>query len=246
MAAIIPTSWRVLLRIIASFVLLFTAAIAIAVPLRVDRERARLEKEWGIPEDPDGDCTFRDDLGRLTIAIPGTPHALSAEIGKTNGPRVLREVDGDFCIEVKVSGALPADPHSPMPGRWAYFGAGLLVWQDNKNYVRFERARMLMQPAGQWRCWPCFELRAGAKVARTWQLTDGTLDDRKPATLRLVRRGTTLCASYSQDAGDWKDLPPLKIDFDAKVQVGVVACHSTRTGFEAVFERLRIGPAEPR
>ncbi len=123
-------------RFTFAVLLLPIAAAATALPVRVDAERARLEKECGTVEDPDGDCTFRADLGRLSIVIPGTPHALSAEIGKMNGPRVLREIDGDFRVQVKVAGALPADPRCEMPGRWAFYGAGLLVLQDEKNYVR--------------------------------------------------------------------------------------------------------------
>jgi regulation of enolase protein 1 (concanavalin A-like superfamily) len=235
-----------MVRSSAFIFVLLSAAVATAVTVRVDPARARFEKEWGGTEDPDQDCRFRVDPHRLMIMVPGTPHALSAEIGKVNGPRVLRAVAGDFCAEVHVEGVLPMDPHSPMPGRWAYFGAGLLVWQDDQNYVRFERSRMHIQPSGQWRCYPCFELRAGGKVTRRWQVSDGTLDDAKPAFLRLVRRGGTLTASYTQYDGDWKELPPLEIDFGGKVRVGVAACHSTLTEFTAVFERLQISALDVR
>ncbi len=220
------------------------AAAATALPVRVDRERVRLEKQWGIVEDPDGDCTFRADLGRLTIGIPGTPHALSADIGKTNGPRLLREVDGDFHAQVKVAGAFPVDPRCLMPGRWAFFGAGLLVWQDDKNYVRFERARMHLVPSGRWRCYPSFAMHSGGRLVREWQNQDGMLDEAKCAWLRLVRRGTTITASYRQDGDGWKELPPLQIDFGAKVRVGVDAVQNTPAGFEAIFETLRVGPAD--
>jgi hypothetical protein len=78
-------------RAILFVLLLLTPALALAVPVRRDRERELLEKNWGTPVDPDGDCSFRAEQGRLFIKIPGKPHILAAEIGQTNGPRVLRE-----------------------------------------------------------------------------------------------------------------------------------------------------------
>ncbi len=232
-------------RFTLAVLLLPIAAAAMALPVRVDRERVKLEKEWGTVEDPDGDCTFRADLGRLSIVIPGTPHALSAEISKMNAPRLLREVDGDFHAQVKVAGAFPADPRCLIPGQWAFYGAGLVVWQDDKNYVILKRARMRILPSEQWRCFPSFQLRSGGTVARHWRNQDGTLDETKPAWLRLARRGTTVTASYMQAGDGWKELPPLQIDFDAKVRVGVDAVQNTPAGYEAIFESLRIGPAIP-
>src|SRR5262249_34722886 len=54
------------------------------------------DRRWGLLVDPDLDCRFRVDKDQLHIKIPPKPHVLSAEIGATNAPRVLRDIEGDF------------------------------------------------------------------------------------------------------------------------------------------------------
>jgi hypothetical protein len=45
-----------------------------------------------------------------------------AEIGRTNAPCLLHEMDGDFSAEVRVSGPFPGDPRCLTEGRWAFRG----------------------------------------------------------------------------------------------------------------------------
>ena len=61
-------------------------------------------KGWGGAVDPKGDCRIGLDGEKLTIAVPGTKHDLSAEASDMNAPRVLREIEGDFIVQLKVSG----------------------------------------------------------------------------------------------------------------------------------------------
>ncbi len=219
--------------------LLLVPAWVAAKPLRPNPERELLEKHWGVAVDPERDSTFRADRDGLRIIVPGKPRVMSVEIGKTNAPRVLRELDGDFSVEVKVSGAFPTDPRCLVEGRWPYHGAGLLVWQDDRNYVRLERAHMHL-PSGLWRCYPAWEMRQDGKMVRAWQPSDGLLDEAKPAYLRIVRKAEVLTGSYSQDAKDWRELPPLQVDFGRRMRVGVEALQNTPSGMEALFEGLKI------
>jgi regulation of enolase protein 1 (concanavalin A-like superfamily) len=230
-----------------AFVLLslsLTATATTAVPVRPNPQRAELHKHWGEPVDPDHDCTFRLVFDRLHLAIPGKPHVLAAELGQTNGPRVLRAVEGDFAAEVRVSGPIPADPRCLVPGRWAFYGTGLVLWQDDKNYVRLERA-CIHYPDGAWRGYPNWECRSGGAVARGGGVKDGALDAAKGVCLRLVRRAAALHAAYRPDGAGCKELPPIQADFDVNLRVGVVALQNTASGYEAIFEGLRIGPAGP-
>jgi regulation of enolase protein 1 (concanavalin A-like superfamily) len=239
MTGALPRSQAMRCRAILVASVLLLPGIAWTKPVPADRTRELLEKHWGMAIDPDGDCTFRPERSRLCIVVPAKAHILSAEIGKTNAPCVLREVNGDFQAEVTVSGPFPADTRCLVEGRWPYHGAGLLLWQDEKNYVRFERAHMHF-PNGQWRCYPGFELRKDGKMARSWQQTDGVLDETKPAVLRLVRKGGTVTASFSQDGKTWTELPPLQVDLDAKLRLGVHAVQNTPTAYEAILEHLTV------
>lgn len=45
---------------------------------------------WGKTVDPDGDCRITTTGARLSIHVPGTPHALVIERNQLNAPRVMR------------------------------------------------------------------------------------------------------------------------------------------------------------
>lgn len=227
-------------------VLLIGLTLAAGAPAPKDSSRDELQREWGTPVDPDGDCRFRPDRGRLRITVPGTPHVMAAERGTTNGPRVVREIEGDFTVEVRVSGDFPKDEKSLVEGRWAFYGAGLLVWADETNYVRLERAKM-RNPQTGWRCYPSWEQREDGKVARGWNFADGALDETKPAQLRITRTGEILKAEVSEDGKKWRELPAtLTVNFGKKVQVGVVALQNTAAGYEPTFDAFKVTPAEKR
>jgi regulation of enolase protein 1 (concanavalin A-like superfamily) len=194
------------------------------------------DQHWGVSVDPDGDCKFLLEPGELHIKIPGTPHILTAEIGgpkSTNAPRVLREIEGDFDAEVTVQGPVPANMNSLVQGRAPFFAAGLLVWQDAKNYLRIARGFLRGQ------CYPNWQQHGNGQVVHDLG-HNMPLDARLTTSLRLKRRGDTFTASYSQDGKEWKELPPAKADYGNKLNVGVVAIQNTAAGYEAVFEGLKI------
>src|SRR5262249_28126420 len=96
---------------------------------------------WGTAIGPDGDRAFTAARHRLTIAVPGTEHNLIVEQrGPMNAPRVLHEVEGDFVLQVRVSGDFPAGAKGVTDQRKPFHGAGLLIYQDDRTYIRLERA----------------------------------------------------------------------------------------------------------
>src|SRR4051812_8587189 len=105
------------------------------------RTRSKAVEGWGEAVDPAGDCNFEVKEGRLRITVPSSdkPHDLSPELESSTAPRVLRPVKGDFTIEVKVGGEFEPGEKSTQEGRTGYTGAGLVVFADEKNFVRLER-----------------------------------------------------------------------------------------------------------
>ncbi len=95
---------------------------------------------WSDLTDPKGDCRASLDGERLIISVPGTHHNLCAEVGEMEAPRVLRKVDGDFIVQAKVSGNVVHSGKSTSGLGLAYHGAGLVLWLDEKTYLRLERA----------------------------------------------------------------------------------------------------------
>src|SRR5206468_2623225 len=159
--------------------------------------------------------------------------------GATNAPRVVRAVEGDFRAEVVVAGTFRGDPRSLIPGRWPFYAAGLLVWQDEKNYVRFERA-LMHYPNDGWRCYPNWQQHRDGEISQDLANYGFSLDEQKPTVLRLERNGNTLTASFSQDRKQWKELPPIRVELSKKVIVGVAAIQNTPSEYEAVFEEFKL------
>jgi hypothetical protein len=177
---------------------------------------------WGTPIDPDGDCMFEIDKtgNEIKIAIPGTPHVLSAELGRRNAPRLLRPVRGDFDVVVSVTGVSRPPGRATMKEYAPYHGAGILLWQDEGNYVRLEIAADVHR--GKPRSYANFELRNGGSLAfsRGLEIKDGS------TRLRLERRGSEVRAAFGPDGGRWTWFAPLTVDFDDGLRVGIVAINS--------------------
>jgi RNA polymerase sigma factor (sigma-70 family) len=187
---------------------------------------------WGQPFNPDGDCAITPEADGLVLRLPRTPHDLCAEAGRVNAPRVLQEVDGDFSAQVKVCGALRP---TAVPGGVAYQAGGLLLWADNRNYVRLERAALNRD--GAVHPLAAFEARARGERAGA-RACDVTQQD---AWLRLERRGNRLLGSVSADGRQWTSLEPLEVDFPAKLRVGVAAVNTARQPLSVRFEELQVG-----
>ena len=96
---------------------------------------------WGKLIDPDADCVFLVNSDGISIQVSDSPHDLSAELDRVNAPRVLQPVKGDFSIEIEVGGSF-APRDATIASRTAFNGAGILLWQDEKNYIRLERAAL--------------------------------------------------------------------------------------------------------
>ena len=108
----------------------------------VDERKTQTIKGWGTVVDPDGDCRItRED--QLTVTVPKTPHNLTyvkKNFVRLNAPRILQEATGDFLLQVNVKAFPPPANNTPSGERLSFRSAGLLVWQDNKNFIRLERA----------------------------------------------------------------------------------------------------------
>jgi regulation of enolase protein 1 (concanavalin A-like superfamily) len=210
---------------------LFLTAMSLAAAAQ--EHKARNLKGWGEASDPDGDCRIMLDGNKLTMQVPGTWHDLGAESGKLNAPRVLRPITGDFLAEVKVGGALRPGGQCTRPGGLPFQGAGLVLWYDPSNYLRLERAAIFRE--GRIVPYVTFEER------RDRQLEAGALEvPEGPTWLRLERRGDRILASASSDGRSWRGLPLRKVDYPARVKIGVDAINSCNKPFTAALEDFRV------
>ena len=57
-------------------------------------------RRWGQVIDPDADSRFRATRTSLTVTVPAAPRVFAPERGRSNAPRVVREVQGDFLAQI--------------------------------------------------------------------------------------------------------------------------------------------------
>jgi regulation of enolase protein 1 (concanavalin A-like superfamily) len=188
---------------------------------------------WGQLIDLDGDCTVKADDERVLFTVIGW-HDLSDDLPK-NAPRILEEVEGDFVVFVKVGGAFKPVGPSTLATRRPYNGAGLLIWQDDKNYVRLERAAVEVN--GQTPEYLNFQQHTDGAV-RMARIELGLKPE--PVHIRLERRNGRLHAAASYDSRLWNGYPPVDVRLPGKLQLGVAAISTSATAFTPEFEEFEV------
>jgi regulation of enolase protein 1 (concanavalin A-like superfamily) len=228
---------RSLDRLVAA---LAACLLASTVSFGDDEPPARRVPEWGDVVDPSRDCKVEHDpvTDRLTIAVPGTPHLLSAEIAglPLTAPRVVQAVSADFKATVRVAGKL--EPKASKSTDYdPYHGAGLIIWKGEGNYLRLERAVAIIH--GRTTPYLNYELRKDGRLAHS----QGIPIKDHPLHLKIERVGGEVRAWYGPDGSRWSELPSLAVPMTGRVMVGVVAINSSRYPLRAELERLRIDTA---
>lgn len=190
---------------------------------------------WGQLIDPDGDCAAKVENGRLMFTVIGR-HDVSDDVqGIMNAPRVLQEIEGDFVAFVKVGGEFkPAGP-STFDIHLPYNGGGLFIWQDEKNYVRLERAAVEVK--GQIVEYLNFQQQKGGRI-ETNRFELGLKRER--VQLRLERRNGRLYASATYDHQVWQGYPPLEAELPGKLQIGVAAISTSAAPFTPEFSEFEL------
>jgi regulation of enolase protein 1 (concanavalin A-like superfamily) len=196
---------------------------------------------WGQPVDPLGDCQIRVEAEKLKIDVPGTKHDLTVETGDMNAPRVLRPIDGDFIAQVLVSGNIRHAGQRTSGRFLAYHGAGILVWLNDRTYIRLERAGVLLQD-GNLIHYANFGLR---KDGQAGEETSIRIPDRD-TYLRIERRGNHVYGLTSLDGVTWGSCTPIAVSFPTEVKVGVAAINTSSEPLKVVFSGLEVFKKEPK
>lgn len=197
---------------------------------------------WGKVENLRKDSKFKQDGNTLTIDVPGTPHNLNKVISDLNAPKVLQEVEGDFTIQVKVSGDFNPSPVSTVAPRGkAYNGAGLLLWVSEDLFLRLER-NIWMNGPGNAQCHPpLFEVMVRGAPTGTSPAPAPATFFKTPATwFRLERTGNSVSGSLSHNGVDWSACGTTTMLLPKKVSIGVAAVNTSKKAFTATFEDLQL------
>lgn len=204
---------------------------------------------WGRPVNPANDCKFKADGSRLFITVPGSDeaHDLSPELGKCTAPRLVQAVEGDFIIQVRIDGEFQPGEESTQRGRTGYTGAGLVIFADEKNFVRIERATL--QSGGvDATPYTNFEIRVDGELERMGTTGDLPTEKDKPTWLRLERRSQKILGAMSQDGEHWKYGEPKELRAEAwngkGIVAGVAAISTSRKDFTPIYSGFTIQRAD--
>jgi regulation of enolase protein 1 (concanavalin A-like superfamily) len=196
---------------------------------------------WGDIVNPDGEVAVKMIGDALTITIPAKHHDLTHTdaYSKLNAPRVLQPVDGDFTLSVVVkSFPIPKDVKSS-GGDHVFQSSGLLIWIDDKNFMRIERAAAA--PAKTPFVW-VERFAAGKSVSQKFVPVPD-----KDIPLRVARTGDRVTVSVvTDDTVGWSKIVEEDAKLPPKLLVGVAAISSTAREFPAQLKELKLEVAEKK
>ncbi len=210
-------------------------------------------KGWGNPMDPDKDCKIRRGSGALTIEMPGTVHEYNVHRKLLNAPRILRDIEGDFKLEVRVRiDCCPSD-QSSVKDLPSYVSAGVLIIPPASDGMAFYSTRYRVGGQGD-EADGCAELldqaRERGQVSGVW--TNKHPDwpfKSKPnhVYLRADRQGELLGMFISPDRKNWKVVGGgLKVGLPSKLTVGLAAFSTSTDPSKVVFDQLTFTQGKKR
>jgi hypothetical protein len=204
------------------------AAMAAPAPVYKPRLNTAWVTGWDKPVDPLGDCRFDKEGDKLTISVPGKGHTFGREVAGISAPHLLREVEGDFSVEVRVVGDFRDANFNPGETRR---GGGLLL-ADGVNLVRFGR---FVDDGNS------IELQvAGPDGGRCM---GGAAAFPEPIHLRIERRKDVLTMKFSRDRREWSTpFAPYLVALPKKLKVGVFAESMAPGSFAPVFDQFVLTP----
>lgn len=185
--------------------------------------------QWIDPDEKENPTPKDVKKGVLRVRIPS---GKDLQGYNRSAPRYLKSISGDFQIETRVK-FLPKEN---------YQGAGLLIYKDDNNYMRFERAYGGIGGGAE-------GIRIDVRKNGDYSplLTpDDMPTDAEQVDLKIVRRGKTFFAFWRLDEqSEWREAGEYESEFPETVLAGLIACNTARE-VTAEFVYIRLLPAEKK
>jgi regulation of enolase protein 1 (concanavalin A-like superfamily) len=147
------------------------------------------------------------------------------------------EYQRGFIAQIKISGKVRHTGNPTSEQVLAYHGAGLLLWQDERTYIRLERASVVQEEAGAVH-YANFEFRQNGKRVDV-ENTAIRISD-QDAYLRLERRGDRVFGSVSNDGVRWMSFDPYVVNLLAELRLGVAAINASTEPYKAEFDEFEV------
>ncbi|HTU91951.1 MAG TPA: hypothetical protein VMF69_17850 [Gemmataceae bacterium] len=210
---------------------------------------------WGSSVDPDKDCKIRRDKGSLTIEMPGTVHYYDPLRKRFNAPRLLRDFEGDFEMQLRVRIDCRPSVQSSVKDQLSYVCAGFLVIPPDTNGIATDRLEYRVAGQGDEVDGCAAMLQSGNKRGQDF----GALNKQnhplwpfksKPdhVYLRLVRLEEVWSSDISADGEKWLSFGGggVHVGLPSKLTVGLAACTTSTEPSKVVFDQLTIRHGEKK
>jgi regulation of enolase protein 1 (concanavalin A-like superfamily) len=235
------------------------AALAAPVPKPVDRGPFA-SSPWGKPIDPDKGSKFSFGKTSLTIEVPGKDRDLWPRRNRMNAPRLLREAEGNFAAEVRVTGDFDAAESLPGVTKRPVVAAGGLVIVHDRDENHCVRWLFGAERDGN-RSTPRALFAVLSQYSRPSNRSYGEGHARWPwrqrprhVYLRLEvdhgeKFGTEVRHLISADGKEWVDLMPTTREFTTlpkKVKVGVAAVSTVKAPLKVTFDQFKLTPLKAK
>ncbi len=182
--------------------------------------------QWIDPDERDNPTPKDVNKGVLRVKIPTGKDLFD---NNRSAPRYVKPITGDFQIETRVY-------FSPKEN---YQGAGLLVYVDEKRYLRFERAYGGVGGGAEG---IRLDVRSGDDY-KAITTPDDIPTEAVDVELRLVRAGKLITAYWrDNEESPWREAGEYVSDFPETVLAGLVAANTARE-VTAEFLYIRLLPA---
>lgn len=231
-----------MIRTIGAFAVLLLACSALAAPAP-----RPFVTDWGKPVDPDKDCKITRDKGALIMEMPGSVHDYAPYGKRVNAPRLLREFEGDFEMQVRLRIDCRPSLQSTVEDKPSYVSAGYLIIPPDNFWTKCFRMdyRIAGQGDGVDGCLATMvgNREGTGKVGAVGYKPLEWPFKGKPqyVYLRLERWGFVLSYKISADGKSWVDTGGGGMSgLPSKLAVGLVACTTSTDPSKVVFDQLRI------
>jgi S1-C subfamily serine protease len=212
------------------------------IPGLLEPSRPRTLAKWSSEVNLAEGAKITHQPGKTMIEIPGgIPMVNSPQFKLFNAPCALVQVDGDFIAVVKVTNDFdPGGEVVTMPGGkkmpFTFQGAGLLIWQDEKNFVRLERCKGSDGQVGLIHRILVEIYKGGREIGIHYSkpLPEQTM------ILGAQRKGSTVQLLFAEGPDRLHVFQELALDFEKEIFVGVSASNLSRLPLQAKFEDFAV------
>lgn len=204
--------------------------------------------------DPDHDCKIVIKDNTITMELPGGDHEFAPKRKHFNAPRLIREIEGDFRVQVRVCASFCPSTKSTVEDEDPRVTAGLILIPTAENCIRLEykayrrKGKLCEGPSFRMRGEQMWNMHVdGWELPWEQQIRKG---NEARIYLRLDRRGNTIYRFLSPDGEKWyagSDTRPgtgtVSVEFPvfpAKLKVGLAAYSNSTEQFKVRFGEFKL------